>query len=110
MSPALFLGRSAPLVHPGQQRARRGNRAMGFSAVIVAAGSGSRAGFGPAKQWRLVAGHPVLRWAAEGLRAAGAESLVVVVAEGEVDHAAQVLAGLDRVRIVIGGAARADSV
>jgi len=83
---------------------------MDFSAVIVAAGSGSRAGSGPAKQWRRVAGRPVLRWAAEGLRAAGAVSLVVVVAEGEVDHATEVLAGLDRLRIVIGGAARADSV
>ena len=83
---------------------------MGFSAVIVAAGSGSRAGAGPAKQWRLVAGRPVLRWSAEGLSAAGAEALVVVVAEGDAGRAAKVLAGLDRVRIVIGGAARADSV
>ena len=83
---------------------------MGFSAVIVAAGSGSRAGSGPAKQWRMVAGRPVLRWAVEGLGAAGAETLVVVVAAGEVERAAEVLEGLDRVRIVIGGAVRADSV
>ena len=83
---------------------------MGFSAVIVAAGSGSRAGSGVAKQWRVVAGRPVLRWSVDGLAAAGADALIVVVAEGEADHAAKVLDGLDRVRIVIGGAVRAESV
>ena len=42
---------------------------MGFSAVIVAAGIGARAGPGEAKQWRALAGRPVVRWSAEALLA-----------------------------------------
>jgi 2-C-methyl-D-erythritol 4-phosphate cytidylyltransferase/2-C-methyl-D-erythritol 2,4-cyclodiphosphate synthase len=83
---------------------------MRFAAVIAAAGSGSRAGPGQPKQWRLLAGRPVLRWSAEGLLAAGAEALVAVVTPGEELRAAEVLAGLEPVRIVPGGATRADSV
>jgi len=44
------------------------------------------------------------------LAAAGAEQLIVVVAAGEEDQAAAVLAGITRVRVVIGGATRAESV
>ena len=83
---------------------------MRFAAVIAAAGVGRRAGGERPKQWRLLAGKPVLRWSAEGLAAAGAELLVVVVAEGEEAAAAEALAGIDIVRIVRGGAERADSV
>ena len=83
---------------------------MDFSAVIAAAGSGSRAGAGPAKQWRLLAGRPVLRWSAEALVGAGAGALVVAVAAGEEAQAAEALAGLRNVRIVRGGADRARSV
>jgi len=81
-----------------------------FSAVIAAAGVGRRAGGERPKQWRLLAGKPVLRWSAEGLAAAGAERLAVVVAEGEEAAAAEALAGLSGVVIVRGGAERADSV
>ena len=83
---------------------------MRFSAVIVAAGSGMRAGSGPAKQWRAVAGKPVLRWAAEGLANAGAEALMVAIPEGEQARASEVLRGLPQVRVVIGGSTRAQSV
>ena len=83
---------------------------MRFSAVIAAAGSGRRAGGDRPKQWRLLAGKPVLRWSVEGLASAGAERLVVVVAEGEEEAAAEAVAGIDGVRIVRGGAQRADSV
>ncbi len=83
---------------------------MRFSAVIAAAGSGRRAGGDRPKQWRLLAGKPVLRWSAEGLAAAGAELLVVAVAKGEETAAAEALAGLSNVRIIRGGAERADSV
>lgn len=83
---------------------------MDFSAVIVAAGSGSRAGEGVAKQWRLLAGKPVLRWSAEALLAAGARSLVVVVKAGDEALAAEALEGLANWRTAPGGAARADSV
>ena len=84
--------------------------AVRFSAVIAAAGVGRRAGGERPKQWRLLAGKPVLRWSAEGLAAAGAERLVIAVAEGEQAAAAEALAGLGGVTIVLGGAERADSV
>ena len=83
---------------------------MRFSAVIAAAGAGRRAGGDRPKQWRLLAGKPVLRWSAEGLAAAGAERLVIAVAEGDEAAAAESLAGLAGVHIVRGGAERADSV
>ena len=47
---------------------------MAFSAIVVAAGSGSRAGGD--KQWRVVGGRPVVRWSVEALLKAGAEDLV----------------------------------
>lgn len=81
---------------------------MTFSGIIVAAGSGSRAGGD--KQWRDLAGKPVLRWSAEALLNAGADELIVVVAPDAVERLADVLSGLPRWRAVVGGAARADSV
>ena len=83
---------------------------MRFSSVIVAAGSGSRAGPGQAKQWRLLAGQPVLRWSVEALARAGAESVIVVVPAGDEPVAAEILAGLDGWQAVAGGAVRAQSV
>ncbi|HEX7758900.1 MAG TPA: bifunctional 2-C-methyl-D-erythritol 4-phosphate cytidylyltransferase/2-C-methyl-D-erythritol 2,4-cyclodiphosphate synthase [Caulobacteraceae bacterium] len=83
---------------------------MEFLAVIVAGGSGSRAGPGGAKQWRDLAGRPVLRWSAEALLSCGARQLVVVVPEGGQGLADEALAGLPRWSLAIGGATRADSV
>ncbi|HEY3796911.1 MAG TPA: bifunctional 2-C-methyl-D-erythritol 4-phosphate cytidylyltransferase/2-C-methyl-D-erythritol 2,4-cyclodiphosphate synthase [Caulobacteraceae bacterium] len=83
---------------------------MEFAAVIVAAGSGSRAGSGEAKQWRRLVGRPVARWSAEAFLAAGAAELVVVIGEGQADVAADAMAGLPGVRFVQGGAMRSDSV
>ena len=81
---------------------------MRFSGIIVAAGSGSRAG--GEKQWRALGGKPVLRWSVEALLNAGADEVVIVVAPGEDARAADALAGLSNWRAVAGGAARADSV
>lgn len=81
---------------------------MTFSAIIVAAGSGSRAGGD--KQWRTLGGKPVLLWSTEALLHAGATEVVVVVAPGSQDRAADVLSGLSNWRCVAGGEARADSV
>lgn len=83
---------------------------MRFSAVIVAAGTGSRAGPGQAKQWRRLAGRAVLRWSVEALKAAGAERIVVVVPPGDEAMAGEVLAGLDGWMAKAGGAVRAQSV
>ena len=82
---------------------------MSFAAVLVAGGAGLRAGAAVPKQWRDLAGRPVLRWAAEGLRAAGADQLVVVVPDGEVARARSVLEGLSA-DVVRGGATRTGSV
>ena len=40
---------------------------MTVTALIVAAGKGERAGGGVPKQYRLLGGKPVLRWAVEAL-------------------------------------------
>ncbi|NBB63916.1 bifunctional 2-C-methyl-D-erythritol 4-phosphate cytidylyltransferase/2-C-methyl-D-erythritol 2,4-cyclodiphosphate synthase [Pseudomonas sp. ODNR1LW] len=81
---------------------------MTFSGIIVAAGSGSRAGGD--KQWRLLGGKPVLRWSAEALLDAGADELIVVVAPGAEPRLAEALAGLSPWRAVSGGDTRAQSV
>lgn len=81
---------------------------MTFSALIVAAGSGSRAGGD--KQWRSLGGKPVLRWSAAALLNAGAQELIVVIAPDAQDRAAQALAGLPSWRAVTGGDTRARSV
>ncbi|MEN5114273.1 bifunctional 2-C-methyl-D-erythritol 4-phosphate cytidylyltransferase/2-C-methyl-D-erythritol 2,4-cyclodiphosphate synthase [Brevundimonas diminuta] len=81
---------------------------MGFSAIVVAAGSGSRAG--GAKQWRRVAGKPVVRWSVEALLDAGAREVVVVIAADAREEADAALAGLDGWHAVFGGATRAASV
>jgi 2-C-methyl-D-erythritol 4-phosphate cytidylyltransferase/2-C-methyl-D-erythritol 2,4-cyclodiphosphate synthase len=79
-----------------------------FSAVVVAAGSGSRAG--GAKQWRLLGDRPVIRWSVEALLTASAEDLVIVVPAGSEPEAEEALSGLSGWRLAQGGASRADSV
>jgi len=83
---------------------------MTFSAVIVAAGSGSRAGPGQAKQWRRVGGKPALRWSVEAFMAAGASDIVIVTTQDGEKALAEVLAGLSGWRAAPGGATRALSV
>jgi len=83
---------------------------MKFAAVIVAAGTGSRAGEGAPKQWRAVGGMPVLRWSVEALLSAGAAPVVVVVAAGQEGAAFTALDGLAGWTLATGGATRALSV
>ena len=83
---------------------------MSFSAVVVAAGTGSRAGAGPAKQWRTLAGRPVLCWSIEAFASAGADDIVVAVGQGDEAQAAEVLRDFAAVRVTTGGATRAQSV
>lgn len=83
---------------------------MTFSAVIVAAGSGTRAGPGQAKQWRPIAGKPILRWSVEAFLAAGAADIVIVTTEDGEKALTEVLAGLAGWRSARGGATRALSV
>ncbi|PZU55957.1 MAG: bifunctional 2-C-methyl-D-erythritol 4-phosphate cytidylyltransferase/2-C-methyl-D-erythritol 2,4-cyclodiphosphate synthase [Brevundimonas sp.] len=81
---------------------------MTFSGIIVAAGSGARAGGD--KQWRDLGGQPVLRRSVEALLATGAQEIVIVVAPGAELRATETLAGLDGWRAAIGGSTRAASV
>jgi len=84
---------------------------MTTTALIVAAGKGERAGGGVPKQFRLLGGKPVLRWAVESLiRHPAVQSTRIVVAEGQQDSAKQALQGLDVGELITGGAERADSV
>ena len=83
---------------------------MSFSAVVVAAGEGLRAGPGEPKAWRLLAGRPILRWSVEGLLSAGADEVVIVVAADRVTAVDAALSGLAAWRAVSGGATRAASV
>ncbi len=89
----------------------RAPAAMTLTALIVAAGSGSRMGGGIPKQYRTLAGKPVLRWAVESLISHPAlRSTRVVVAKGQEEAAAAALRGLDVGEFISGGAERADSV
>ena len=84
---------------------------MTTTALIVAAGTGERAGGGMPKQFRLLGGKPVLRWAAESvIRHPAVQSTRVVVADGQQANAAKALDGLDVGEFITGGAERADSV
>ncbi|MDR7114220.1 bifunctional 2-C-methyl-D-erythritol 4-phosphate cytidylyltransferase/2-C-methyl-D-erythritol 2,4-cyclodiphosphate synthase [Caulobacter sp. BE254] len=83
---------------------------MSFSAVIVAAGSGTRAGPGQAKQWRMLAGKPVLRWSVETFINLGAQDVVIVADLGARTTLGIALAGLEGWTTVAGGATRALSV
>lgn len=84
---------------------------MTVTALIVAAGKGERTGGGLPKQYRLLGGKPVLRWAVESLiRHPAVASARVVVGKDQHELAQAALAGLDVGPLVEGGAERADSV
>jgi 2-C-methyl-D-erythritol 4-phosphate cytidylyltransferase/2-C-methyl-D-erythritol 2,4-cyclodiphosphate synthase len=83
---------------------------MSFSAVVVAAGAGLRAGPGEPKAWRSLGGRPIVRWSVEGLLSAGAREIVVVVARDRLSQVDEALAGLANWRAVTGGKTRAESV
>ena len=85
--------------------------AVTTTALIVAAGQGERLGGGIPKQFRLLGGKPVLRWAVESLiRHPALRKVRVVVGEGQQDTAAAALTGLAIGELIGGGAERADSV
>ena len=84
---------------------------MTMTALIVAAGKGERAGPGIAKQYRMLGGKPVLRWAVESLiRHPAVQSARVVIGKGQHDLAGAALDGLDVGALIEGGDQRADSV
>lgn len=84
---------------------------MSVTALIVAAGKGERLGGGVPKQYRSLAGKPMLRWAVEPfLLHPAVDAVRVVIAPGQNELAAAALEGLDVGPFVIGGEQRSDSV
>jgi 2-C-methyl-D-erythritol 4-phosphate cytidylyltransferase/2-C-methyl-D-erythritol 2,4-cyclodiphosphate synthase len=80
-------------------------------ALIVAAGRGARLGGDIPKQYQVLAGKPVLRWAVEAfLTHGGIAAVQLVVHDDDRDQCAKVLAGLTFEPPALGGATRQDSV
>ena len=84
---------------------------MSVTALIVAAGSGSRMGGEIPKQFRQLAGKAVLAHTVDSLASHPAiDAVRVVIGAGQEDLARQTLGHRDVGELVIGGSERADSV
>lgn len=84
---------------------------MSIAALLMAAGHGARFGAPTPKQYLPLLGRPVIRHAAEALLREGrVDRLLPVVAAGEEERVAALLAGLPVLPPVAGGATRAASV
>ncbi|HEY6917148.1 MAG TPA: bifunctional 2-C-methyl-D-erythritol 4-phosphate cytidylyltransferase/2-C-methyl-D-erythritol 2,4-cyclodiphosphate synthase [Allosphingosinicella sp.] len=80
-------------------------------ALVVAAGSGSRAGGDMPKQYRRIGGTPLLAHAVRNLQRGGVDEVAIVVAPGQEDMARQALTGITPLpRLIAGGATRRESV
>ncbi|HYG29930.1 MAG TPA: bifunctional 2-C-methyl-D-erythritol 4-phosphate cytidylyltransferase/2-C-methyl-D-erythritol 2,4-cyclodiphosphate synthase [Allosphingosinicella sp.] len=82
----------------------------GTVALLMAAGSGSRAAGAVPKQYRRLGGKAVLAHAVEHLRRAGIDEVRVVIAEGHETLYAEAVGHLSLPPPAIGGAERQDSV
>ncbi|WP_439611016.1 bifunctional 2-C-methyl-D-erythritol 4-phosphate cytidylyltransferase/2-C-methyl-D-erythritol 2,4-cyclodiphosphate synthase [Reyranella sp.] len=80
------------------------------TALIVAAGRGSRFGGPLPKQYALLAGQPVLRRTIVAFHAAGIDRVEVVIGPGDDAHYAAATDGLDLPAPIQGGASRQQSV
>lgn len=84
---------------------------MTVTALVVAAGAGSRLGGGVPKQYRLLGGKPVLRHAVEALIGhPRIDAVRVVIGRDQDEHAAAALDSLDVGAFIRGGSERAESV
>ena len=83
---------------------------MTVAAVIVAGGSGLRAGGERPKQYQLIGGRPVIWWTCRAFLAHPSVNVVQpVIGEGHEQMFAEAVAGLDLPLPVIGGSTRQDS-
>jgi 2-C-methyl-D-erythritol 4-phosphate cytidylyltransferase/2-C-methyl-D-erythritol 2,4-cyclodiphosphate synthase len=81
------------------------------TAIIVAAGSGSRLGGDRPKQFRPIGGKAVLAHAFDALTSHPAiDAVRVVIGPGQEEWAGQALGSRDAGKLIIGGTERADSV
>jgi 2-C-methyl-D-erythritol 4-phosphate cytidylyltransferase / 2-C-methyl-D-erythritol 2,4-cyclodiphosphate synthase len=79
--------------------------------MIVAAGSGSRAGGNIPKQFRIVQGKPLLRHSYEAFLAHPlVDQIILVIGEDQTEAVMAALAGLPEPILVIGGITRRESV
>ncbi len=83
---------------------------MGTVALLVAAGSGTRAGGGLPKQYRGIAGRPMIRHAVEALLRAGLDDIRVVIGEGQQDRFTDAVGDLRLPPPIVGGGLRQQSV
>lgn len=84
---------------------------MTVTALIVAAGSGSRLGGGVPKQYRTIAGKAVLAHAVDALASHPAiDAVRVVVGDGQGQLARDALGARNVGELIIGGSERSDSV
>lgn len=83
---------------------------MKVAALLVAAGSGSRAGGELPKQYQALLGQPVISWSVRALRAAGVGDIVAVIGEGHEELFRSAIRGAPPTQAVIGGATRTASV
>jgi 2-C-methyl-D-erythritol 4-phosphate cytidylyltransferase / 2-C-methyl-D-erythritol 2,4-cyclodiphosphate synthase len=81
------------------------------AAIIVAGGTGSRAGDGPPKQFRLIHGRPML-WHSVTAFAdhPDIDAIILVIGEMQEEEARQILSDLPVTAFVYGGASRQESV
>jgi len=79
-------------------------------ALVVAAGSGTRAGGGIPKQYRLLAGRPLLAHALDHLDHPAIDSILVVIGEGQEEAYAAAVGDRPLPPPVSGGATRQESV
>lgn len=83
---------------------------MTVAAVIVAGGSGMRAGGGTPKQYQLIGGHPVIWWTLKSfLNHSEISHVQVVVGAGHEPMFEKATMGLEMPAIVVGGATRQES-
>ena len=79
-------------------------------ALVVAGGSGSRAGADLPKQYRAIAGRPLLAHALDALRHDRIDEIRVVIGEGQDEAYRQVVGARPLPSPVLGGATRRESV
>lgn len=82
---------------------------MRVAALIAAAGKGDRAGGGLPKQFRSLAGRPVLTWSLAAFADAGTSQIVVMTSAEHLDLCRAACAGFEA-ELVTGGATRTASV
>ena len=71
---------------------------MRFAAIIVAGGRGERAGSEVPKQYKRLAGKPVIAWSVSALRSAGATEIVIACAAEHAELCGDATAGEGKVR------------